>query len=172
MTIGKSIPFIIRITWCLVTPFVMLALFLATCAAYSPPYSANYTYPDFAIAIGQFFAILPMLPVPIVIIWELVHSKGTFLQRIKTLARPDSSWGPNSKRHRQTYKVYEYRKGLVDRIRVNLLGDRHCQGRDAWFCTLIDGLTNFYTGFMAKDIGLTMEEIFISASVWIFRDCL
>eukprot|EP00105_Crassostrea_gigas_P034219 XP_019918367.1 PREDICTED: uncharacterized protein LOC105317693 [Crassostrea gigas] len=113
-----------------------------------------------------------MLPVPIVIIWELVHSKGTFLQRIKTLARPDSSWGPNSKRHRQTYKVYEYRKGLVDRIRVNLLGDRHCQGRDAWFCTLIDGLTNFYTGFMAKDIGLTMEEIFISASVWIFRDCL
>uniref|UniRef100_K1PND4 Sodium-and chloride-dependent betaine transporter n=1 Tax=Magallana gigas TaxID=29159 RepID=K1PND4_MAGGI len=129
MMIGKSIPFIIRISWCLVTPFVMLALFLATCAAYSPPYSANYTYPDFAIAIGQFFAILPMLPVPIVIIWELVHSKGTFLQRIKTLARPDSSWGPNSKRHRQTYKVYEYRKGLVDRIRVNLLGDRHCQGR-------------------------------------------
>ncbi|XP_052714297.1 sodium- and chloride-dependent betaine transporter-like isoform X1 [Crassostrea angulata] len=124
MMIGKSIPLIMRIGWCLITPIFMLALFLTICAKYGPPNSASYTYPDFAIAIGQFFAILPMLPVPIAIIWGLVHSEGTFLQRIKTLARPDSSWGPNSKRHWQTYKVYEYRGGVVDRIRVNLLGDR------------------------------------------------
>ena len=45
------------------------------------------------------------------------------LQRIKTLCRPDSSWGPHSKRHWQTYKMYEYEGGLVNRIRVNLLGD-------------------------------------------------
>ena len=45
------------------------------------------------------------------------------LQRIKTLSRPDSSWGPHSKRHWQSYKMYEYEGGLVNRIRVNLLGD-------------------------------------------------
>lgn len=60
----------------------MQALFLTICAKYGPPNSASYTYPDFAIAIGQFFAILPMLPVPIAIIWGLVHSEGTFLQVI------------------------------------------------------------------------------------------
>lgn len=125
MMIGKPVPIIIRISWCLVTPIVLLALFLTTCAEYSPPNSASYTYPDFAIAIGQFLAILPMLPVPVVIIWGLVHSEGTFVQRIKTLANPDSSWGPNSKLHWQTYRVYEYRGSLINRIRVNLLGDRH-----------------------------------------------
>ena len=44
--------------------------------------------------------------------------------------------------------------------------------RDAWYGTLADGLTSFYAGFvvfsilgfMAKDAGLTMEEISKSAS--------
>lgn len=44
--------------------------------------------------------------------------------------------------------------------------------RDAWMGTLADGLTSFYAGFvvfsilgfMAKDVGLTMEEISISAT--------
>ncbi|XP_065935728.1 sodium- and chloride-dependent glycine transporter 1 isoform X2 [Magallana gigas] len=125
MMIGRPMPILMRISLCVVTPIVMLTLFLGSVAIYEPPHSASYTYPDFAIGIGLFFAILPLLPIPIIMVSGLVHSEGTLWQRIKTLTCPDSSWGPNSKRHWQTYTVYEYRGGVVDRIRVNLMGNRH-----------------------------------------------
>nr|XP_022339456.1 sodium- and chloride-dependent glycine transporter 1-like isoform X1 [Crassostrea virginica] len=124
LMIGKPVHIVMRISWCIITPAVMLLLFLASLTFYAPPNSATYTYPDFAIAIGQFFAVLPLLPVLFFMIWEICHSEGTFIQRIKTKSRPDSSWGPHSKRHWQSYKMYEYEGGLVNRIRVNLLGDR------------------------------------------------
>ncbi|XP_062607423.1 sodium- and chloride-dependent glycine transporter 1-like [Saccostrea cucullata] len=123
LMIGRSVPLLMRISWCIVTPLFMLMLFLMSVIMYAPPNSSSYTYPDFAIGIGQFFAILPLLPIPVLMIWKLLRSKGPFIKRIKTLARPDSSWGPNSKRHWQTYKMYEYKGGLINRIKVNLLGD-------------------------------------------------
>ncbi|XP_048776098.2 sodium-dependent proline transporter-like [Ostrea edulis] len=125
LMIGRRIPLVMRISWCIVTPLFMMVLFLTSVMMYSPPNSATYTYPDFAIGIGQFFAVLPLLPIPVMMIWELIRSKGTLVQRIKNLARPDSDWGPNSKRHWQTYKMYEYKGGLINRIKVNLLGDNH-----------------------------------------------
>ncbi|XP_048765155.1 sodium- and chloride-dependent glycine transporter 1-like [Ostrea edulis] len=125
LMIGRRIPLAMRISWCIVTPIFMLVIFLSSVIMYSPPNSATYTYPDFAIGIGQFFAVLPLLPIPVMMVWKLIRSKGTLVQRIKNLARPDSDWGPNSKRHWQTYKMYEYKGGLINRIKVNLLGDNH-----------------------------------------------
>ena len=63
-----------------VSYFTLQLLFLASLTFYAPPNSATYTYPDFAIAIGQFFAVLPLLPVLFFMIWEICHSEGTFIQ--------------------------------------------------------------------------------------------
>lgn len=60
--------------------------------------------------------------------------------------------------------------GLITMSSYNRFNNK-CM-KDAWYGTLADGLTSFYAGFvvfsilgfMAKDVGLTMEEISKSAS--------
>ncbi|XP_069114112.1 sodium- and chloride-dependent betaine transporter-like isoform X1 [Argopecten irradians] len=119
---GRSVPALTRISWCILTPAVMLMAFVVVAVKFEPPIYKGYKYPDYLGVVGIFIAILSMLPVPIVAIKRLLQTSGTFSERMVTLLTPRKHWLPHDNQERLSYQQYRYRGGLRRRIRTNLCG--------------------------------------------------
>ncbi|XP_069114116.1 sodium- and chloride-dependent glycine transporter 1-like isoform X1 [Argopecten irradians] len=120
---GRPAPMVMRICWCVLTPLILLVVFFGNVTQYGPPNTALYTYPDYAAVIGNIFAILPILPIPIFAVVGLLKGNGPFVQRIKKSSEPDEDWGPVE--GRQFHKDYQYEGNVQKNMLINLVGDRN-----------------------------------------------
>lgn len=103
MMLGKPAPLFLRILWCVISPLVFLVVFVVILARYDEVHYHGYIYPDYAISIGNLLALVPVIPLPICFMYEIIRTPGTFKERIKILMKPEA-WRPNN---RKLWQVYE-----------------------------------------------------------------
>ncbi|XP_071083813.1 sodium- and chloride-dependent glycine transporter 1-like [Haliotis cracherodii] len=94
LMIGRPVPFFFRISWCYITPAMLLIIFISTLVQYQPPTYGTYVYPDYSASIGWCLASIPCIPVFLMMFIAIYSEKGTIIQRFKKSLKPNSSWGP------------------------------------------------------------------------------
>ncbi|XP_067653314.1 sodium- and chloride-dependent glycine transporter 2-like [Haliotis asinina] len=100
---GRPTPCFFRVTWRYVTPAMLLIVFISTLTKYVPPTYGNYVYPDYAASIGWSIAIIPCIPVVVMMFVTIYNEDGAILQRIIKSLRPAESWGPAQLSYREMY---------------------------------------------------------------------
>ncbi|XP_071087304.1 sodium-dependent proline transporter-like [Haliotis cracherodii] len=103
MMLGRKPPIYMKTLWCFLTPALLTMSFILTIVQYDVPTYNDYVYPTYGVAIGLFIGLVSIVPVPICMINELSKAKGTFVDRVRTCLKPDSTWGPNSTKRRIEY---------------------------------------------------------------------
>ncbi|XP_013379895.1 sodium- and chloride-dependent glycine transporter 2 [Lingula anatina] len=104
MMIGYKPNIIWQICWRFLTPVLLFIAFVLTVRDYKAPFYGTYSYPPSAIQFGWFLASVPLIPIPIVAVYQIYKTPGPFTQRIRTLLRPSEDWGPAVAKYRASYK--------------------------------------------------------------------
>lgn len=104
LMLGHPPPVLIRFCWSFITPLVMFIVFIVMCSQYEPPTYDSYTYPSVAKVFGNILAMIPLLPLPVSMIYEIWRAEGTLSQRIKFLMQPSTDWGPRVAKCREEYQ--------------------------------------------------------------------
>ncbi|XP_046573312.1 sodium- and chloride-dependent glycine transporter 1-like [Haliotis rubra] len=94
LMLGRQPGVIMRFCWCISNPVILLMVFVATLTSYQMPTYDGYTYPAAARGIGFLFSMLPIVPIPVIMVWELSRTKGTLWQRFCQTLRPSKDWKP------------------------------------------------------------------------------
>ncbi|XP_064608852.1 sodium- and chloride-dependent glycine transporter 1-like isoform X2 [Liolophura sinensis] len=92
-----------KICWCFITPAVILFIWAFSVSQLAPVSYGDYQYPAWAIRFGWFLGVLSLLPVPIVMLIEMLKAKGSFIQRLKICMSPRADWGPAVEQFREQY---------------------------------------------------------------------
>ncbi|XP_067660755.1 sodium- and chloride-dependent glycine transporter 2-like [Haliotis asinina] len=103
LMIGRPAPLFFKLTWCYITPAMLLMTVVFTFAQYKPPTYGEYVYPYYTTVIGWIIASIPLLPVIIMMFRAIYSRKGGVLQSIKMSLKPDDSWGPSEPSYRAEY---------------------------------------------------------------------
>ncbi|OWF43949.1 sodium- and chloride-dependent glycine transporter 2-like [Mizuhopecten yessoensis] len=121
---GYSVPVIIRISWCLVTPVIMIVLIIVSFMKYEEPTYKGYVYPSYTSILGTFICLAAVIPIPVITCLDIIRTPGSLKQRIKILLQPPAAWGPKDEKARQTYKMFEYCGSVYQNIKTNMFGSR------------------------------------------------
>ncbi|WAR11375.1 SC6A8-like protein [Mya arenaria] len=125
LMIGRTPPRFIRFCWCFITPAMLLTIFLIMCFQYEPPAYDNYEYPMFAKVCGNILAMVPVIPLPVVMIYQIWRTPGSLYERFVYLLKPSPDWGPHISGLKAEYLEMEDKappRGVLDAVRHNLLG--------------------------------------------------
>ncbi|KAJ0003928.1 hypothetical protein NQD34_010142 [Periophthalmus magnuspinnatus] len=96
--IGYRPNIFMKYCWKYVTPFVIFGTFVFSIVRYSPlKFSNSYVYPLWANILGWFIATVSLSLIPLFIIYQLVHGKGTLKQRYLKLCQPSDEFSSNQK---------------------------------------------------------------------------
>ncbi|XP_048245506.1 sodium- and chloride-dependent glycine transporter 2-like [Haliotis rufescens] len=101
--IGRPAPLFFKITWCYVTPAMLLTTLIFTFLQYQPPTYGKYVYPYYSTVIGWIIAALPMIPVILVMTVAVYKANGNLYQRVKKSLAPDAFWCPAEKSYCAQY---------------------------------------------------------------------
>lgn len=101
--IGKRPGVFFKICWTIITPAIMIILFLTSAATYTVPTYDNYVFPPYATGIGFILAIIPILPIFGGMAMVLYKENGTLYQRLLKSLKPTKDWGPSKRHHKAMY---------------------------------------------------------------------
>ncbi|XP_062576126.1 sodium- and chloride-dependent betaine transporter-like [Saccostrea cucullata] len=122
---GHGIPTIIRISWCFITPLILLITMIVTLNSYVPPEYGTYKYPDWAQGFGWFVAVIPLLPIPLLAYREIRLASGsTFWEKLRKSLQPNEQWGPNHTEENKRYKseIRKLKGSFLQKVILNLTG--------------------------------------------------
>ncbi|XP_060066189.1 sodium- and chloride-dependent glycine transporter 1-like [Ylistrum balloti] len=123
MMTGHSVPVFIRVSWCIVTPTLMLVAFVAVLVTFDRPVYKGYIYPDYIGVVGILIGIVSIVPTPVLLLKNLLGQQGSLIQRLKCSILPSSDWGPNNGSLRQSYTIYKYNESSFWQMaKINILG--------------------------------------------------
>ncbi|XP_033755750.1 sodium- and chloride-dependent glycine transporter 2-like [Pecten maximus] len=122
MMTGSPVPVFIRISWCIVTPSVMLVALIAVSVNFDRPVYKGYIYPEYIGIIGILIGIVSIVPTPFIFLKRMISKRGTLIQRFRGSIVPSTDWGPNDERARHTYTTYKYKQSFCHAFKVNLTG--------------------------------------------------
>ncbi|XP_045191547.2 sodium- and chloride-dependent glycine transporter 1-like [Mercenaria mercenaria] len=91
---GKCVPVYFKICWYFLTPLLLAVTVGFTIYSYAPPTVDNYEYPDWSVAIGWCIASASLAPIPLYMIYKLIKTPGSLLERFRVNLRPNEKWGP------------------------------------------------------------------------------
>ncbi|XP_046578282.1 sodium- and chloride-dependent betaine transporter-like isoform X1 [Haliotis rubra] len=94
MMSGRPLPVLVKVLWGIITPAILVIVFITTISQYESPTYGKYTYPVEATVVGWMVALLPVVPVIIVMIKALIKQHGSLQQRLMLSLRPNSQWRP------------------------------------------------------------------------------
>ncbi|KAL8616370.1 hypothetical protein ACOMHN_032224 [Nucella lapillus] len=103
LMLGHRPGIFMKLCWCFVTPFLMLGAFIFTLVTYKLPVYDGYVYPSEANALGFLISVIPIIPIPIFMVKELLSHSGSFKHRFLQCLQPDPTWGPAPKEYRLMY---------------------------------------------------------------------
>ncbi|XP_067660913.1 sodium- and chloride-dependent glycine transporter 2-like [Haliotis asinina] len=109
MMIGRQVPLFFKITWCYITPAMLLTTLIFTFTQYKPPTYGKYVYPYYTTVIGWIIAALPLIPFFVMMVVAVKKQEGSLLQRVKMAMIPDATWGPADQSYRAHY-LQQHRK--------------------------------------------------------------
>ncbi|XP_021341780.1 sodium- and chloride-dependent glycine transporter 1-like [Mizuhopecten yessoensis] len=119
---GSPIPVFIRISWCIVTPLVMMLAFIAVLVNFDRPVYKGYEYPEYIDIVGILIGLVSVLPTPVIVLKRLVKQRGSLTQRLMNSIVPPGDWGPNDDRVHHTYTMYKYNMSFWQMAKVNITG--------------------------------------------------
>uniref|UniRef100_A0A2K6F4Y7 Transporter n=1 Tax=Propithecus coquereli TaxID=379532 RepID=A0A2K6F4Y7_PROCO len=94
-----------RTCWFVITPILLIAIFIWSLVQFQRPKYAQIPYPDWGVALGWCMIIFCIIWIPIMAVVKIIQAKGNIFQRIVSCCRPASNWGPYLKQHRgERYK--------------------------------------------------------------------
>ncbi|CAI4230901.1 unnamed protein product [Auanema sp. JU1783] len=78
-----------RVCW-LLSPFFIMSIFLVTVwqASFTPMEIMNRQFPGWSVSLGWFFRLTSICSVPIVGFYIFLRTKGSFVERLRTISRP------------------------------------------------------------------------------------
>ncbi|XP_041476056.1 sodium- and chloride-dependent glycine transporter 1-like [Lytechinus variegatus] len=82
------------LTWCCITPGVLLFVLGFNWATWTFPTAGEYEYPAWAHVIGWLMICSSLICIPAVWAIEFVRADGGFVDRIKYMVTPRPEWGP------------------------------------------------------------------------------
>ncbi|CAH1772920.1 unnamed protein product [Owenia fusiformis] len=104
------------ICWWVVTPCVILFAFISEAIDKTDRVVGNEQYPDWVVGIGWVIAMISVVFIPLVAIYQFVKEclKGkSLLKSLETITNPTPDWGPALKIHRQEVANAAYVKDFV-----------------------------------------------------------
>lgn len=126
MMTDRPVPLFIRFCWCIITPIGMILLLVSVIVLYEPPSYGNYEYPVAATTCGFIIASLPIIPIPVMAIYQIRKAEGcTFIEKLRNAVKPSVDWRPGSQDMIIKYEKANERNtttNLLEYIRLNLLG--------------------------------------------------
>ncbi|GAB6026269.1 hypothetical protein CHUAL_012477 [Chamberlinius hualienensis] len=85
-----------RVCWSVVGPTFIIVIIGYSLIWYEPLQYEDYVYPEWANVLGWCIAISSVLCIPVVAIWKLIVTPGTFNQRLKFLITPWKDGTPST----------------------------------------------------------------------------
>ncbi|XP_046558856.1 sodium- and chloride-dependent glycine transporter 2-like [Haliotis rubra] len=143
LMIGRPAPLFFKITWCYITPAMLLMTVVFTFAQYKSPTYGEYVYPYYSTVIGWIIASIPLMPVIIMMFLALYRRKGGVFQRIKMSLKPDDTWGPSEPSYRAEYIKKHRRSSTLKSAFKSSISWKGLSGK----CSHIIGLTKTLHGF-------------------------
>ena len=67
-------------SWLILDIYYFQIVFIVMCSQYEPPTYDSYTYPSVAKVFGNILAMIPLLPLPVSMIYEIWRAEGTLSQ--------------------------------------------------------------------------------------------
>ncbi|XP_072173164.1 sodium- and chloride-dependent glycine transporter 1-like [Diadema setosum] len=82
------------LTWCCITPGVLLFVLGFNWANWTFPTAGNYEFPGWAHALGWMMICSSLVWIPAIMAFEFIRADGSFMERLKHISRPKPEWGP------------------------------------------------------------------------------
>lgn len=125
MMLGREVPVIIRICWCILTPFFLLMILLFTIITYKPPTYGSYHYPPYARALGWVIALVSVIPIPWFMASEIRKAEGySITEKFRNALRPSKRYRPICDIEDRSYRKEDrvYHGSIWQRIKLTLCG--------------------------------------------------
>ncbi|XP_055004250.1 sodium- and chloride-dependent GABA transporter 2-like [Boleophthalmus pectinirostris] len=91
--IGYRPNILMKYCWKYVTPLIIFGTFVFSIVRHSPlKFSNSYVYPLWANILGWFIATVSLSLIPLFVIYQLIHGKGTLKQRYLKLCQPSDEF--------------------------------------------------------------------------------
>ncbi|XP_026671508.1 sodium-dependent nutrient amino acid transporter 1-like isoform X2 [Ceratina calcarata] len=100
-----------KICWMIVTPFILIIIFIYTVATLSPLTYGDRSYPASAHAAGATLLCFSVLQIPFWMIVEMLKNRHLpFSQNLKACFQPTKEWGPVETKHRRAWLQFKEEK--------------------------------------------------------------
>ncbi|XP_018371466.1 PREDICTED: sodium-dependent nutrient amino acid transporter 1-like isoform X2 [Trachymyrmex cornetzi] len=97
-----------RMCWFIVTPFILITIFIYTIATLSPLTYGGTSLPGYAHAIGWTILSIGVVQIPLwMLIAMLKNRKLPFIQMLKRVFAPVSGWGPREVQQRKDWRIFK-----------------------------------------------------------------
>ncbi|XP_011158501.1 sodium-dependent nutrient amino acid transporter 1 [Solenopsis invicta] len=97
-----------RICWFIVTPLILITIFIYTVATLSPLTYGGISLPEYAHAIGWTILCIGVLQIPLwMLIAILKNRELPFPQMLRRAFAPASRWGPREVQQRKNWKIFK-----------------------------------------------------------------
>ncbi|KAI9589591.1 hypothetical protein GQX74_007759 [Glossina fuscipes] len=105
---NRPVSFYWRICWSIITPFLLLSIFIYSMAELKTITYAGMEYPKLANFTGWLLLAIGFIQFPLWFLWTVyTHYEGTFWKSVKKACRPDESWGPSDQLIRKDWLLYK-----------------------------------------------------------------
>ncbi|XP_047482292.1 sodium- and chloride-dependent glycine transporter 1-like isoform X1 [Penaeus chinensis] len=83
-----------KYVWKFGMPLVVLTILVFSWIDFTPAKYGDYEFPPWANVLGWFLSFSSVSLIPAVAIYKILGEKGSFLERIKKLCKPQPTWAP------------------------------------------------------------------------------
>ncbi|KAG7261475.1 hypothetical protein CRUP_003343, partial [Coryphaenoides rupestris] len=89
-----------RLCWYFFTPCIAVMILVPLLLWYTPPSYGAVEFPAWGLALGWCMSLFCILFIPLVAVYQVVTTKGSFRQRLRTVCQPTEDWHPYLDIHR------------------------------------------------------------------------
>ncbi|XP_020283025.1 sodium-dependent nutrient amino acid transporter 1-like isoform X2 [Pseudomyrmex gracilis] len=108
-----------RICWFVITPLILIAIFIYTVATLTPLTYGGRSFPGSAHAAGWTILCIGVLQIPLwMIIAMLKNRELSFLQMVKKAFAPASRWGPQEVQQRKNWEIFKEERAQIQQMRT------------------------------------------------------
>lgn len=94
------------LTWVAVTPLLLLCILLNIVETTGRIHFRDYVFPFWSAGVGWFISFLPLLAIPVYMVYYLLTAKGDVPKRLKSGINPSPAWGPALEEDKQAWLEY------------------------------------------------------------------
>ncbi|XP_063402684.1 sodium-dependent proline transporter-like [Mytilus trossulus] len=101
--LGFKISVVWKVLWMVISPLVLMFIFVFTFVDYESSTYGDYKFPGWADGIGWFLAVMMVIPIPIVILYKIGYADSylSVKEKLSLLTSPSDEWGPALVKHRK-----------------------------------------------------------------------